>query len=129
MVSQHAGPHGPAKRRSDRAPRGLRGKSRHRREVYSVRTSSPATVPAGARTLEGHWYRSEDVFRRERELIFSQAWRCVDRVERLSRAGEYLLAEVDGESVIVLRDARGKLRAFYNVCRHRGTRLCTAPAG
>ena len=94
-----------------------------------MRTFSPAAVPAGARTLEGHWYHSEAVFQRERERIFSRGWTCVERSERVSRAGDYLLAEVDGESLIVLRDVRGELRAFYNVCRHRGTRLCSAQAG
>jgi Rieske 2Fe-2S family protein len=39
------------------------------------------------------------------------------------------LREIGGESVIVVRDAQGAVRAFYNVCRHRGTRICSAPEG
>src|SRR4029078_884414 len=43
--------------------------------------------------------------------------------------GSYLLYEKFGESIIVLRDKSGTLRAFYNVCRHRGTRMCEAASG
>jgi len=45
------------------------------------------------------------------------------------RPGDYLVREVAGESVIVVRDGDGRLRAFFNVCRHRGTRLCAADSG
>jgi glycine betaine catabolism A len=84
---------------------------------------------AGARTLEARWYNAPDVFERERERIFARAWVCVGRLERLERAGDYFLAEIAGESLIVTRAKDGRVRAFYNVCRHRGTRMCTEPSG
>ena len=82
----------------------------------------------GAETLAGRYYTSAEVFDEERERIFATQWLCVGREASLAERGAYLLADVAGESLIVVRDKK-TLRAFYNVCRHRGTRLCDAPAG
>ncbi|MGH8721007.1 MAG: aromatic ring-hydroxylating oxygenase subunit alpha [Burkholderiales bacterium] len=83
----------------------------------------------GARTLPGRYYTAPEVFAEERERIFARRWICVGRAAALDAPGAYVLADVAGESIIVLRDQGGALRAYYNVCRHRGTRLCEAPAG
>ena len=88
-----------------------------------------AGVPSGAKTLEGRWYTSPDVFVREQERIFSTHWICVGREEQLPLSGDYLLAEIGAEALIVVRDGGGELRALYNVCRHRGTRMCEASSG
>ncbi|HLW37438.1 MAG TPA: aromatic ring-hydroxylating dioxygenase subunit alpha [Candidatus Eremiobacteraceae bacterium] len=87
------------------------------------------SVPARAHTLPREYYTAEDIFRREDELIFSRRWLCVGREEQLPAAGSYFLAEAAGESIIVVRGADGAVRAFYNVCRHRGTRMCTQDHG
>ena len=92
-------------------------------------TYARASLIGAANTLERHWYCSEDVFARERARIFGSSWCAVGRAERLSRPGDFVLAEVAGESIIVARDNEGAVRAYYNVCRHRGTRMCTEPAG
>jgi Rieske 2Fe-2S family protein len=47
----------------------------------------------------------------------------------LQKAGDYILRDVAGESLIILRDRAGAVRAYFNVCRHRGTRLCEATSG
>ena len=83
----------------------------------------------GPMTLPQRFYTDSDVFRAEMDRFFFSSWVCVGRDEQLAKAGEYFLAEVAGESVIVTRDARGALRAHYNVCRHRGTRMCTESSG
>jgi Rieske 2Fe-2S family protein len=83
----------------------------------------------GARTLPGCYYTSAEVFAAEAERIFARRWVCVGRSAPLAEPGSYLLAEVAGESLIVVRDRAGALRAHYNVCRHRGTRLCEAAEG
>ncbi|HEX8806586.1 MAG TPA: aromatic ring-hydroxylating dioxygenase subunit alpha, partial [Candidatus Aquilonibacter sp.] len=88
-----------------------------------------AGVPLGAKTLEGHWYTSPDVFAREQEAIFSRDWICVGREESLPAPGDYVLAQIAGESVIVVRDGSGALHALFNVCRHRGTRICESSSG
>jgi Rieske 2Fe-2S family protein len=86
-------------------------------------------VGAGARALDARWYHAPDVFALEQERIFTRAWICVGRTEQLACSGDYVLVEIAGESIIAVRGGDGALRAFYNVCRHRGTRLCTQPAG
>jgi len=83
----------------------------------------------GARTLPGRYYTSPEIFAEEVERIFTRRWVCVGRAAELPDPGDYFLADVAGESVIVLRDQGGTLRAHYNVCRHRGTRLCEERRG
>jgi Rieske 2Fe-2S family protein len=78
-------------------------------------------------TLPTRWYRSPEIFRAEQERIFWREWMCVCRDEELAEAGDHRLVDVAGESIIVLRNREKALRGFYNVCRHRGARLCRAP--
>jgi glycine betaine catabolism A len=86
-------------------------------------------VGPGSNALPAVWYTSSDVFARERERIFSNSWLCVGREESLVRTGDFFTVECAGESLIVTRDGDGKVRAFYNVCRHRGSRICEKPSG
>ena len=83
----------------------------------------------GATTLPGRYYTSPEVFADEMERLFARRWLCVGREDEIAGPGDFVLRSVLGESIIVLRDRSGVVRAFYNVCRHRGTRLCEAPAG
>jgi Rieske 2Fe-2S family protein len=61
----------------------------------------------------------------EREAIFRRAWLYAGRAEQLPRSGSYFTRELPGlrTSIIVSRAADGRIRAFHNVCRHRGNRL------
>jgi phenylpropionate dioxygenase-like ring-hydroxylating dioxygenase large terminal subunit len=68
-------------------------------------------------------YLTGDAFARERDAIFHSEWFCVGREEELPGPGDYLLLDVAGESLLLLRDRDGTLRAHYNVCRHRGSQL------
>ena len=68
-------------------------------------------------------FTSESEFRREREAILFADWFCVGRAESLPAAGDYLTADIAGESIIVVRGEDGALSGFYNLCRHRGSRL------
>src|SRR5512132_556987 len=86
-------------------------------------------MPAGAVTLPAEYYTSPVFFEREMEALFRRMWICAGRDEQIERAGQFFLRDVLGESVIVTRGASGRVRAFYNVCRHRGTRLCTEADG
>jgi Rieske 2Fe-2S family protein len=88
-----------------------------------------ATYRPGATTLPRERYTSEAILAEERERIFARGWNCVGRASRLAQSHDFFLCEVAGESVIVLRDQGGTPRAFFNVCRHRGTRICREESG
>ncbi len=78
-------------------------------------------------TLPSSWYLDEDVYALEREHIFMREWVCAGREEELPNPGDHKVLDLYGESVLLVRNREGLLRAFYNVCRHRGASLC--PAG
>ncbi len=86
-------------------------------------------VGTGAKTLPASWYISPEVFAREQERVFSREWLCVGREESIAKPGDFFTVERAGESLIVTRDANAVVHAFYNVCRHRGSRICTAASG
>jgi glycine betaine catabolism A len=68
---------------------------------------------------------SPEVYELEREAIFKRAWLNVGRTDLLPRAGSYFTKELDvaGTSLIIVRDMSGSVRAFHNICRHRGNKL------
>jgi len=82
-----------------------------------------------ATTLPGRYYHDPAVLREEMRRIFSSMWLCVGREADLARPGDFLTRSIGDESVLLARDASGRLGAFYNVCRHRGSRLIDAPRG
>ena len=65
----------------------------------------------------------EQVFEFELERWFARTWLSVGREADFETPGTYALVDVAGESVIVVRGRDGVLRAFHNVCRHRGSTL------
>src|SRR2546425_4488302 len=87
------------------------------------------TFTSEAKTLPQEYLVSPGVFAKEQDRIFSTHWLCVGHQSQLGKPGDYFVAEVAGESLILLRDHREAVRAFYNVCRHRGTRLCEGKTG
>lgn len=80
-------------------------------------------------TFPGRYYYDPALYAREQERIFSTMWVYVGRADALAEAGAYQVVTVGQESVIVVRDKDGALHAFLNVCRHRGSRLCTQANG
>ena len=88
------------------------------------------TVPARELkpALPRQFYGSVDVFRLEAERIFYQQWFCVGRTDQVPMQGDCLHVAVAGEDVLVVRGRNDELRAFYNVCRHRGSQLVRTPA-
>jgi glycine betaine catabolism A len=84
-----------------------------------------AEVSAGRleRTLPREAYLSPEVFDREKERIFFREWWVVGREEELAHPGDFVVKDVAGESILVVRTREGALAAHYNVCRHRGSQL------
>ena len=80
-------------------------------------------------TLPGEFYTSAEIWAQERDRIFARRWLCVGRANALAEPGDFELARAAGESLIVVRGRDRKARAFYNVCRHRGTRVCQEERG
>jgi Rieske 2Fe-2S family protein len=81
------------------------------------------------RTLPGSAYSSPTVFAAEQEKIFEQLWICAARASEVGKPGDFQTVRVGTESIIISRNRKGQLRAFFNVCRHRGALLCDADSG
>lgn len=84
---------------------------------------------AGALTLPQRYFVAREIFAEEQARIFARQWVCVGHQSQLVRAGDFFVQEVAGESLVIVRDKSDQVRGYYNVCRHRGTRLCEEAAG
>ncbi|MFF2851178.1 aromatic ring-hydroxylating dioxygenase subunit alpha [Streptomyces sp. NPDC058001] len=91
--------------------------------------SPPPLPPSLIATLPGRWYTDPEIFRQEQERIFESGWFCAVRSADLAKPGAYRTVHIGRESVLVTRNRAGELRAFLNICRHRGARLCVAESG
>src|ERR1700760_3663072 len=80
-------------------------------------------------TVAGHYYTDPEVFSIEQEKIFEAMWFCVVRSSDLDKPGAFKTVQVGRESVLVTRSRKGDINAFFNICRHRGARLCTDESG
>ena len=91
------------------------------------------TFQARAKALPQRYFVSPEIFAQEQSEIFSRNWLLVGHKGQLKKSGDFFVIEVPAppsqgygatkESLIVVRDQKSEIRAFYNVCRHRGTRL------
>ena len=86
---------------------------------------SPVFLP----TLPGRYYTDSAIFDAEQRKIFSRQWVYACRAQDVPAAGRFVRVAVGGESVLVVRGRDAVLRAFLNVCRHRGATLCAADSG
>ena len=82
-----------------------------------------------ARTLPGPLFSDPAVYDLEVERLFRRSWQCIGREDEVPMPGSFRTVEVGGSGVLVVRDGSGTLRAFHNVCRHRGTRLVEPAQG
>ena len=79
--------------------------------------------------LEQPFYTDDEVFKRDLERIVARQWLFVDHESRIPSPGDYFLYEIAGESIIVVRGEDREVHAHFNVCRHRGSRVCIAAQG
>lgn len=68
-------------------------------------------------------YISPEIAKLERERLWPKTWLMAGRVEQLESVGDFVTFDIATESIIIVRSASDTLRAFYNVCQHRGRRL------
>ena len=78
------------------------------------------TLDTLEKTLPREYYLDDALYQREFAAIFHCDWVCIGRAEALSQPGDYKAVRFGEQSIVVLRGEAFELRAFYNVCRHRG---------
>jgi choline monooxygenase len=92
--------------------------------------------PALSFTLPARFYTDPAIYEAEKAAIFYKSWWCAGHKTQIAKPGSYLTTEIHEQGVVVTRGLDGVLRAFYNVCQHRGhelargsgeTRLFTCP--
>ena len=80
-------------------------------------------------TLEQPFYRDPDIFRRDMDRVVARSWIYVTHTSEIPHKGDYLLYNIGEESIILVRGRDDQIRAFFNVCRHRGSHICLEESG
>ena len=80
-------------------------------------------------TLPRRFYADPDFYRAELERFYFNRWIGAGRADQIPNAGDYFTRTLADESLILTRDGSGEIHALFNVCRHRGTRLCEQTEG
>lgn len=80
-------------------------------------------------SLKQAFYTDPVIFDREMERLFLKSWLYVGHVSQIPQQGDYFTYGIAGESVILVNQGHGQVNALINVCRHRGSRVCTLAAG
>lgn len=80
-------------------------------------------------SFEQEFYTSEAVFKADFEQVISKKWIVAGHVSRIPNKGDYFLFRIGAEQIIVIRENEASIRAFFNVCRHRGSTICSADSG
>jgi Rieske 2Fe-2S family protein len=102
----------------------------HKQAIRAVRKATKQTpVRLGPKSMSQKYFVSPGIFAEEQEKIFSKEWLLVGHQSQIPSAGDYFVQRVNGESLIVIRDKRREIHGFFNVCRHRGSRLIENDGG
>jgi choline monooxygenase len=80
-------------------------------------------------TIPAPWYTDPRIAQLELQNVFSRTWQTVGRAAQVEKPGQYVTASVAGEPIVAVRGSDGKLRAFYNVCRHHAMTVMNEPCG
>lgn len=86
------------------------------------------TQPAG-HSLSRAFYCDPQLFALDTERVFRRRWLLLDHASRIAKRGDFFVAEIAGESLIVVRDQNDGISVLFNVCRHRGSRVCLEQSG
>jgi phenylpropionate dioxygenase-like ring-hydroxylating dioxygenase large terminal subunit len=80
-------------------------------------------------SLDQRFYCDDEVFACDMRQVVARKWIVAGHIDQLRRKGDYFLFRIGAESIIVVRSDETSVNAFYNVCRHRGSVICTEPQG
>jgi phenylpropionate dioxygenase-like ring-hydroxylating dioxygenase large terminal subunit len=92
----------------------------HVHEMRETLLSIAALPEKEAKCLPGRFYTDPDYFRFEVETFLSRAWHCLGRADEIAASGDFFTVQLFDEPLLVVRAKDGGVRAFSNVCRHRG---------
>jgi phenylpropionate dioxygenase-like ring-hydroxylating dioxygenase large terminal subunit len=109
-----------------------RSKAPSYRKVRRVKPEDSPVTPAGrapepelgTALIRKERYTSQEFMRREWDKVWTKVWLLGGPLRDLRAAGDFIATDIGKESVLIVKQADGSLRAFYNVCLHRGNRLC-----
>ena len=79
--------------------------------------------------MQQKYYVDDSILKEEMTNIFFNGWVCCGRSQDIPNKGDYKLVNIGNESIIILRDDQHQINAFFNVCRHRGTKICIKEEG
>jgi len=91
-------------------------------EPAAEELSEPVTIGVEA-------YMSEEYARAERDKLWAKVWQQVGRIEEIPEVGNFITYEILDDSIVIVRTGADTIRAYYNVCSHRGRRLVDTPPG
>jgi len=79
---------------------------------------NPANPLENASTIPAPWYFDSRIAQLERDSVFASNWQVVGRLDQVKEPGQFFTIDVNEEPLVIVRSDDGKLRVFYNVCRH-----------
>ncbi len=80
-------------------------------------------------SLDRKFYCDDAVFAADMDGVIGRKWIVAGHIDRVRQKGDYFLFKIGTESIIIVRSDESTINAFYNVCRHRGSLICTNPQG
>lgn len=81
------------------------------------------TNPSNSYTLPARFYHDPDIWEHEKAAIFARSWNYAGHVSQLAEPGCFITVRIHEQNIFVARTRQGDLKAFYNVCPHRGHEL------
>jgi len=93
-------------------------------EHHLKKADLPFTAnPSESFTMPARFYLNETVYKAEQQAIFHRSWWYSGHISQLRNTGDFITTNIDSQNVFIVRDKSGELKAFYNVCQHRGHEL------
>jgi len=96
-------------------------------ELLAEKVTAQQRKPGYA--MDPYFYRSHLVHEKELDEIVFRSWLYAGHVSQVAEPGDYFQYEVGEDAIIVSRDASGEVHAMFNICRHRGARVCEDMSG